>query len=505
MEAWHIRNYRKPYLRVDRITRRGATVSISRKGSSIEVACQNQQEAAQAAKVLRCLRQPDSSVWLEVLGAASSVDSSWQHLLSQLDDLQFVGDELGKIDIPAFEQQSAIAKTIAVESKIIVDKARTSLHRQQLATLLSELLAITDALIHGAGRESSSNADGRALPLLGGDIFVDILRCQLHHFAQSSPASLYATRLLFGAALERLELDAMRTDREAVLGMGPVSWGLHDQQGVVMHLVSVASSCRAAFKPGTKPRVMSVPVPESPCSGSAFALLAEEVVKDTLLKLGASRYLQMARWIKDSHHPLIRGTYVEQYHVTRRFVEIVTPLLSMRLAPGLRALMFRYFFEEYGHEKFERDACLALGISEEALEASTPLPLTTAFVDILTLLSGKDPLGFMAAVSATEGLHGQDFKISDLLPLPDELRRATSRHDSLNAELNHASIPRLALTQVDMVTADSQVRALNHLVFILELNHLCWDSLCETHARQEAMWTVSSRARVRSQTLKVPP
>lgn len=508
MEAWSIRNYRRPYLRADRIRRRGATVSISCNGSSLEITCQTQQEAAQTAEVLRCLCEPGASAWDEVLSTASSPDGSWQHLLSQLDDLQFVGDDMGKVDLRALERQSAIATAIAGESRGIVHAAGTSAHRKQLLTLLSELLATAEALIRGASSEGaalSSNADGRGLPLHGDNIFVAIVRCQLHHFAQSSPASLHTARQLFATALEQLRPDAKRTARAPVPGLGPVSWGLHDQQGVVTHLVSVASSCRAALAPGARRRVAAVPVPESPCSGSAFALLAEEVVKDTLLKLGPSRFLQSARRIKDSHHPLIRGTYVEQYHVTRRFVEIVTPLLAMRLAPGLRALMFRYFFEEYGHEKFEREACLALGISEEELDASTPLPLTTAFVDVLTLLGCRDPLGFMVAVTATEGLHGQDFKISDLLTVPDELKRATGRHDSLNAELNHASIPRLALSQVDLVTPDSQARALNHLVFVLELNHLCWDSLYETHTRQADVSRGSARARMRAPTLEVPP
>jgi hypothetical protein len=56
--------------------------------------------------------------------------------------------------------------------------------------------------------------------------------------------------------------------------------------------------------------------------------------------VGPNRYVTALETLTDGTSPLIAGPYVEQYHVTRRFVEIVSPLLSKRVARPLRRLMY---------------------------------------------------------------------------------------------------------------------------------------------------------------------
>lgn len=507
MEAWTFLNYRRPYLRIDQIRQNGGTITLAQGCHTLSIKCNTIQDAAQTAVRLRALKHPESAEWRKIKGGAAEADAAWQELLSQLDDHRFVGDSIADLASERQQHDLDVAAIIELESQRIVDAADTPAKRRAMRVLLARLI---DECATGAVAEEAPprDADGHALPIDDNNFFVAVLRCQLTHFRRSSPASLQAALALWQSAHRRL---ATRKRPAYPLASDLIarSPGLFDTDGIAAHIASAAYSCRAALDPTAKRLVTAPVIGNAACTGSTFALLAEELVLDTLKRLGASRYERAAQRAKDASHPLVLGTYVEQYHVTRRFVEIVTPLLSMRLNPRLRSLLFRYFFEEYGHEKFERETCLALGIDAGALDASLPLPLTTAFVDVLTVLAAADPLGFLAAVTATEGLHGQSFKISDLLvkapPRPADslqapregqetlgvsqrflenstadLKRAASRHDVLNLELNHASIPRLALLHVESVTGSSQARALAHLVFVLELNHRCWEALYES-------------------------
>jgi len=496
MDTWTFLRYRQPYLRVDAITRKGSRVELVRRRDLMSVACGSRKEAADVAKRLEELRTAGGGGWSSLRYPKSTHDRKWFDLIAQLDDLQLVGD-VGLIGSESASETGArVAQAVDRAAKGMI-RSLSSLQRKELSAVLSSLQRDIEALMLPPSAKAPCLADGATWDLDGGDLpiagcnfYLAVARCQFMHFSRCSPPSLAASRLLMTVALNLLEeaeaksSAATRKVEESSLCSGSI--GLFDLSGVVAHVTSIAHSCRESISGGARRQSRPSASNQNACTGSNFSLLAEDAVRDTLEQLGTGRYVATMKGVRRSRHPVVVGTYVEQYHVTRRFVEIITPLLSKQLAPEVRSLLFRYFQEEYGHEKFERDTCLALGVGSEALSLSTPLPMTTAFVDVLTALATADPLGFLVSVTATEGLHGQEFKMSELLSESPELRRAAGRHDSLNVELNHSSIPRLALAYVESVPPLSQARALAHLAFILELNFRSWESIGSFYGRQRA-------------------
>jgi hypothetical protein len=219
---------------------------------------------------------------------------------------------------------------------------------------------------------------------------------------------------------------------------------------------------------------------EGPVNGLEFVRDAEQALRGVSERLGQGRFIEaLGRAAPDA--PLIAGCYVEEYHVTRRFVEMITPLMSKDLGPRLRKLAYRYFAEEVGHEAFEQETCASLGVSADTLDAAIPLPLHVAFVDVFTHLAETDPAGFFAAVSITEGMLGEPSPVSDILheagSHKPRFRHVFRRHDDLNRTLHHAAIARLALQEIAALTPLAQRHALDSLAFLQVLNFRAWEAL----------------------------
>jgi len=195
--------------------------------------------------------------------------------------------------------------------------------------------------------------------------------------------------------------------------------------------------------------------------------------------------------LDDAKAPLIAGPYIEQYHVTRRFVEIIAPLLSRRLSPQLRRTMFQYYSEEIGHEALESTTCEALGVSQRALDLAVPLPLHFAFVDALTVVAELDPIASFAAIMVIEGVFGEPPRMSLRLASVGEanpaFRSVAQEHDELNDTLNHNSIARDCFEHVSAVSPPRQLNALRRILFLLELNHRAWNGIAEFYGSQKAL------------------
>jgi hypothetical protein len=66
-----------------------------------------------------------------------------------------------------------------------------------------------------------------------------------------------------------------------------------------------------------------------------------------------------------------------------------------------------------------------------------------------------------------------------------EFRKVADRHDSLNDDLNHESLSRLMLARVPSVPPATQVRALQHLLELVELNHRTWNNLYDYYSCED--------------------
>jgi hypothetical protein len=226
-------------------------------------------------------------------------------------------------------------------------------------------------------------------------------------------------------------------------------------------------------------------------TGINFMRNAEEFARASLTCLGESRYLAAVNDSAAKFGPLVQGLFIEQYHVTQRFVEIIAPLMTKRTRTPIKQRIYRYFQEELGHETFERATCLALGVTSKELDTALPLPLFQAYVDAFTVLGRYDAIGYMSSIMVTEGMLGVDNPIHDRLETlassQIDYQRVAKRHDDLNIELNHASLSRLFFEEVQAISPEAQQRALANLSFLIELNFRAMDQAVDFYGSQREL------------------
>jgi hypothetical protein len=267
---------------------------------------------------------------------------------------------------------------------------------------------------------------------------------------------------------------------------------LYDLRDLEAHLWLMGRCLRWSAGAGA----LRLPTPSMPrlplCSGLEFMRQIEIATRTALGQWGANPYVAALDVLNGRNSPLVAGPFIEQYHVTRRFVEIIAPLLSKRLAPPLRAMMFRYYSEEFGHEALEGTTCEALGVSQAALDNAVPLPLHFAFVDTLTVVAGSDPISSFASIMVIEGVFGEpprmSLRLAAIARENPKFRELAGDHEELNDSLNHNSISRDAFEHVATVAPATQARVMSRILFLLELNHRAWGGIAEFYGAQDELW-----------------
>jgi hypothetical protein len=316
-----------------------------------------------------------------------------------------------------------------------------------------------------SGKESAQFADNFAL---------QSLHFQLEYARQNAPELVFAWQRVLDEVFRHVGWhpstavsdDISQEHFRSVASLDPVD--------LEMYLLSFAHFVEIApLRVGRRMTSADTERFSEPCSGLALAARAERLLLSALDQLGSNAYASAAL---ASHEitPLVKGLYIEQYHVTDRFVEILGPLLSRRLKRNLRARLFQYFQEEYGHEAFELATCVALGMNEAEVRVSVPLPLTALYIDAYTVLAHRLPTAFFTSIMVTEGLRDQHSPVHEhIAALVESALHAgdiVAKHGETNDELNHPSLSRLFLADVPHVSAAEQRYSLEAALFMLEVN-----------------------------------
>jgi hypothetical protein len=482
VQSWSIDRYRCPRLCVEAIGRSddGLVVTLAARGSTYRIACDSRQGADRISADLQALRKPNSPLWQELL--STEVCSEWRAIGSFLNSRALIGEASENADSELFGGARVVAERVSSAAGALVDKTAPR-ERDALRTTASAVLTqhrMTNwqpschrQLLLSSVRESN--------------FFRALLDIELRYLAGASPMAFEASKSLLNQ-LAGCVVDAVGAGGDWMLDeMG----GLYELQDLDAHLTLVAYCLAASIQP----LAGRFEVPETICdevvTGTEFLRRAECLTRATLEKWGANQYLRDMAGVHEVESPLVVGCYIEEYHVTRRFVEIIAPLLHKRLALPLRALMFRYYSEEVGHEAFERTTCLTLGVNSVALEKAVPLPLHLGFVDALTLAAESDPIALFTMIMVTEGMIGDRSTVSGKLANVGkrhrEFRKVSRRHDQLNHHLNHASIARYAFAEIEAISVKRQQGAISWLLFMLELNHRAWDGVASFYGCQDRL------------------
>ncbi|CAG9203922.1 conserved hypothetical protein [Paraburkholderia caribensis] len=469
MERWDIDRYRRPALVPCELSAgiEGLTIGVGDDAVDLSFEGVGRDEVAE---VVTQLMRPSSDVWMRLNEGACP---AWVRTLTvQLDALSLIEETDSGIDSVRSDAQHAMAlcRDVAKRLAAVVGR-RPGMYREVLG-VVHQMLA-NDA----PNRDTTPGAfpfSGKESGPFAGNFAVQSLHFQVAYARQNAPELLLAWQHMLGEVFRQ----AGWHPAAAIPDDAPLQH-LHsaaslDSLDLEMYLLSFAHFVEIApLRVGRRMTSADTERLREPCSGLALAARAERLLLGALDRLGSNAYASAVLASREIT-PLVKGLYVEQYHVTDRFVEILGPLLSRRLKRNLRARLFQYFQEEYGHEAFELATCVALGMNEAEVRASVPLPLTALYIDAYTVLAHRLPTAFFTSIMVTEGLRDQHSPVHEhIAGLVESALHAgdiVAKHGETNDELNHPSLSRLFLADVAHVSAAEQRYSLEAALFMLEVN-----------------------------------
>lgn len=466
MEPWNTSGYRRPRLAPDvEVRTDGALIMLMRDGERRSIRIEAVEDAEAIALDLEALRDPASEPWAR--HGAGEDDGSWRTLIGHLDAWGFIDDaDDDPISILAAHRADADECGAAAVAHVrgLTDEVIT---RDSVAGVAREWLSL---ISHDGHQAVEAWHDA--------NFYRAVARLSLARLRTGHPVA-------FEVALEVLnELAGAPHVAPSRSARAAAGYSLAEMRA---HLSAIADLLVRSLGADAKRRCLPAGA-HGVLSGTAFARLTERSMRRHAAELGTGAFERAWSGLAAADDPLVIGCHVEEYHVTRRFVEMITPLMAADLDAPLRALIYRYFAEEVGHESFERATCAAFGVEARSLDASCPLPLHLSFVDVFTMLSRRGAVDFLACVSITEGMLGETSPLNErvdaLMPDDAEARSIYHRHEELNLGFNHASIPRLALALVPVVDVAEQQRALDSLALVFELNFRAWEALLDFYGGQ---------------------
>lgn len=479
MERWSISQYKKPFLDIQAINISADTneveVTYNNEVFSIEI---EEGNASEVADVMSQLGEPNAQAWQEVLDIPV-----WMNILQNMDDMGIVGE--AKFDDSHTNESIVQAEAVCQRWCEIIGKPLDGAGREHLLILFNHF----QGLCHDYLREQQHESDNQQASVSLASIMemdnfhAKNLYLQSYSWRRGAPLSLLAANKVIAMVLNET-LSEVENQVFSELAQS----GLYDLYSVESHLQCIdyffsqmqtdasALMCQIGeYKTLTR-------------NGAQFMQLVEKTVITGLNDMGYPAYLKAVE-ADDAPKSLAFGCYLEEYYVTKRFVEMITPLMSKRFNEPLRQRIYQYFSEEVGHEVFELATCKALGIDEDFIHKKLPLPMHVAYVDLFTLVSDADVVAFFSSLALTEGFLGKNSPIEasmkKLTAGSGQYDEVAGKHSELNESLNHTSLSRLFMQEVDAVSPSEQTRALNYVMHLLELNQRTWDLTLAVYSQQD--------------------
>ena len=487
MEKWTFKNYREPYLAAANIRLDGESgdLLIQAEGSSAEYVIEHDGGSGEAILAdLKDLQTPGHARWKELDDVSN--DAAWFGLLEQMDYLGLVRDADWRSPATSeVERLEALAKETCAKLLGMVSDASQQGQladnvvyvRDFVARLVQSLAAEVLPDQPEAGMVPTSRA-----ALHGDGFYLQTLLLQALYWRRSAPLSLtVALRALDLAAAELGRPTSPQQEACAAL-LEELSGSVFSTRDVRAQVQCVSNFVGRSVGADARRRCHNAYTPTGRLSGLAFMAEVERHTDLAMEDIGTPRFIDA---IEQPSAPieLAQGCYLEEYHVTCRFVEMMTPMMAKRLRAPLRTRMTRYYAEEVGHEAFEMETCKSLGLEEAEITAREPLPLHVAYVDVFTLVSEVDPIGCFASLFITEGVLGKtspvDGPMKRITGSGEAFEEVAGAHSALNEEYNHTSLSRLFMADVPSVGPAAQAMAMEHMLLMLELNCRCWDDVLE--------------------------
>ena len=488
MDRWSFSQYRRPYLQADSVELDAAAgVCVVGSGTYQYDVAYDEVPAADLCAALVGLRDPGSELWASI-GGERAARERWSPLVQYLDDLALLRDGAAHDDgVPDGCSTAALREPIraAADQVLRVLRSDDAAARGRCDVLREEIEHQVAALATDLGIDHGLALRSRPDPLRLPNFMLRVNLLQLRAWRQDSPVALLcAAAALAEAGQGGTALRACFGSLEAAAGIvGQRFYALRDVRAQLRsftHLLGASTAPDAGAH--------DIAEPERGDAGINVLLDLERAAYEQTALMGPSDFdRDLASSTLDRR--IAMGVYVEQFHVTWRFVEIIAPLLTKRLGESLRRRAYRYFGEEIGHERLELATCKSLGMDEKKLAAALPLALNVAFVDLFTHMARVEPLGLFAGIFVTEGMLGSPSGLIDRLieTLDDGNPRfaaAARRHEEVNERLQHPSLTRTVFARLPFVEAPMRARIHRWVLLLSELNRRSWSALHEHYGSE---------------------
>lgn len=487
LERWSVQRYRKPHLHIQAIRRLDAMLELDSQRGVFRLACDSATSIDDGLlPLLESLRDPGHALW-RAIGQRETGVADLAPMLSELDHLGLIHD-----CAPADASDVQRAMTEALHAWSAELGEAIAAHGEP-AALLVELLASRLTAVSGEPFDATLREPNFAILTL---------LLQARYLRIDAPLVLGMLTVGLHAATRRARLGQhglwwSGIDKLPAWSVEEWRCGLLDPDTLLGYLAAAGDLVRSALGPDAGRRARAFSGATIARSGINFVVDLEGDIARTVAALGPSA-AEAAMRDTGLAPRVVRAAYLQEYLVTCRFVECVAPLLSHRFAGPLRDAVHRYFAEEMGHEQFEYDNCLSLGIDAADIGAAAPMPLHLAFVDIITALARDMPIAFFCASIFTEGFIGGEETLVTLAQqaFPDDqaLLRTLGRHDSLNDEADHRGVGRDWMSHVPVVAPATQAVVGEVVAYLAELNWRMWDRLVHAAAAAAASGSTGGSA-----------
>jgi thiaminase len=492
MEAWTITKYVSPYLAINDVRFDASTGEVLVVSDVDEYVIEHGDHLTGdvVAKQLESLRKPGSSSWQEVLSGAP--DSEWYELLENMDYLGLLREaknvakerrdsDLGRVQAGIAKLVESVLAEVPAEQRerLVANVEVLGRHYSSLVWEIAREYPLRKSLPEVSHRAFSS------VEILGLDNFYQqIAMIQGLYQRSNAPLSLICNaKAVFDLHTHLRGGQSQYPDLNELLA--ELSGGAYSAIDALRHLNGLAEILVSGADPARSKRYATASYEVKECiSGIEFMLDAEKLACEVLRRVGTSEYLKTLE-DPEAGLVLVHGRYLQDYRVTTRFPEIIAAILPKRLNDEMRAKAFRYYKEEVGHDVLEYESCIELGLSEEQIQNTEPLPLHFAYVDVFTQLGVIDPVAYTTSIFVTEGIIGVES------PLDKAYRHiigdfmALDKHILLNEKYHHTSIPRLFMAEVKSVSPAVQRLSIDYMLLMLELNYRAWDDLLDFYHRRD--------------------
>ncbi|WP_248731423.1 hypothetical protein [Pseudomonas sp. MWU13-2517] len=451
MDSWSLEAFRKPYLKVGHIEKTGAGIfELGESGSEFVI---ESQACDELIATVHGLKSPDNAQW-------RSLSERHEH-----DEVRALINHLNEAGLV---RESSPEHTLQGKRNITQDslaEALDALHTTHFddPALCHQLLDFIDNL---------HNTSVRQVLAESGHVYIKYAKLTLLCWTVTCPPAVMAAKKLLNALTghgdseSSIEYSAFWAG-ELRKCLSVLVWLLNRSQKVDTRKVDFPA--------------LHI---EEVDSGVNLAVRLERWGLDFMEHVAPSQYQQALAKTGPGRDALIAASYAQEYYITDRFVDLISPAIAQRLPRPLKKLARRYYMEEAGHELYELKTCKALGMTEAQLHSSLPTPFGQLVCDLYTCLASKELVAYFAAATITEGLPGQVNLLNELSAANNAtplFNKTSRKHESLNDKLGHQYISRIMLAEVGELSIEEQQTAANAYALLLDLNIRAWEQLHDFH------------------------